>query len=104
MNCCPDASSVIVKHRAKVFMPFHLLDETLCFESPDLLVEGIEQLLPGGSPGEGCAIVKCSSETAEIKVSFRGPVLFIGLMPARCISRTFAICPEAKYKTSLLMG
>ena len=81
------ADARLVEHEARevpeLELPHHLLagqgDAAVVLHveglvAPHLLVEGVEQLLPGGRPGEGRAVEERPPEAAEIQVALGGAV------------------------------
>src|SRR6202042_2999141 len=53
---------------------FVLFDFAFVFESPDLLIQGIQQLLAGGGSSERGAVEERATEAAEVEEPFGGAV------------------------------
>jgi hypothetical protein len=68
------AHAVLVLDDAEELPAFVLLDQVPDFPAPDLLVQGVQELLAGGRSGVGGAVLEGSAESAEAKEPFAGPV------------------------------
>src|SRR5437660_7488007 len=63
----PAADSATVEHGRKKFPVLVLLHLAFGFVAPHLLVERIEELLPGGRTRECGAVIERSTETAKVE-------------------------------------
>ena len=70
----PATHPVPIQHRRQEFPVLVLLNLAFRLVSPDLLVQRIEQLLPGRRSGKGGAVVQSPAKPPEIEQAFRRSV------------------------------
>jgi len=63
-----------IEHGGEKFPVLVLGDPAFRFEAAHLLIERIQELLPGGGAGEGGAMEQSATEPAEIEQSLGGPI------------------------------
>jgi hypothetical protein len=70
----PTALAILVQDQAGEFPVLELADHALGFPAAHLLVQRIQELLPGGGSGEGGAVVQGAAEAAEVQQAFGSAV------------------------------
>ncbi len=68
------AGALLVLHERQVLPVLELAHPPFGLVAADLFVEGVEELLPGGSAGERGAVVERAAEAAEVEQSLGGAV------------------------------
>jgi hypothetical protein len=68
------ATALLVLDEAQILPVLVLADQALRLVAAHLLVEGVEELLPGRGAGESGAVVERAAEAAEVEEPFAGAV------------------------------